>query len=81
MQDVSQAFVQAAILMGTLDASLFGIVVLSLQVSIAALIVAALIGLPLGAAVSVGRFPARRALIITFNAFMGLPPVVVGLLV
>jgi tungstate transport system permease protein len=40
-----------------------------------------LIGLPLGAAIAVGRFPGRQALIIMLNALMGLPPVVVGLLV
>ena len=49
--------------------------------SLLAVVFAALIGLPLGAALAVGRFPGRRALIILVNALMGLPPVVVGLLV
>jgi tungstate transport system permease protein len=44
-------------------------------------LLATLVGLPLGAAIAVGRFPGRRALIIVLNALMGLPPVVVGLLV
>jgi tungstate transport system permease protein len=40
-----------------------------------------LAGLPLGAAIAVGRFPARSAVIVLLNALMGLPPVVVGLAV
>ncbi len=54
---------------------------LSLEVSLSAVLVATLAGLPLGAAIAVGRFPGRRALIVLLNALMGLPPVVVGLLV
>jgi tungstate transport system permease protein len=42
---------------------------------------ASLVGLPLGAAIAVGRFPGRHALIVVLNALMGLPPVVVGLVV
>jgi tungstate transport system permease protein len=44
-------------------------------------LIATLFGLPLGAALAVGRFPGRRALIVLLNALMGLPPVVVGLVV
>ena len=61
--------------------SLSGIVALSLAVSLSAVAIASLIGLPLGAAIAVGRFPGRRTLIVLLNALMGLPPVVVGLLV
>jgi len=39
------------------------------------------LALPLGAVLAVGRFPGRRATIVLLNAFMGLPPVVVGLVV
>ena len=42
---------------------------------------ATLLGLPLGAAIAVGRMPGRRAVIVALNALMGLPPVVVGLAV
>jgi len=54
---------------------------LSLQVSLAAVCLAALIGLPVGAAVALLRFPGREVAIVTLNALMGLPPVVVGLVV
>jgi tungstate transport system permease protein len=81
MNDLGQAFLQAVRLLGSADAELLAIVALSLQVSIAAVVIAALIGLPLGAAFTVTRFPARRALVVLCNSLMGLPPVVVGLLV
>jgi tungstate transport system permease protein len=64
-----------------LDSGLAGIVVLSLQVSLSAALIATLLGLPLGAAIAVERFPGRQALIVLLNALMGLPPVVVGLLI
>jgi tungstate transport system permease protein len=63
------------------DVRLWEIVALSLQVSLSAVVLATLIGLPLGAAVAVGRFPGRQTLIVLLNALMGLPPVVVGLVV
>jgi tungstate transport system permease protein len=63
------------------DLRLWDIVALSLEVSLAAVLLATALGLPLGAAVAVGRFPGRRAVIVLLNALMGLPPVVVGLAV
>ena len=63
------------------DLRLWEIVILSLEVSLAAVLLATLLGLPLGAAVAVGRFPGRGAVIVLLNALMGLPPVVVGLAV
>src|SRR5262245_13382483 len=64
-----------------LDESLFSIIVLSLQVSISAVVVASILGLPAGAALAVGTFPGRHAMTILVNALMGLPPVVAGLIV
>jgi tungstate transport system permease protein len=60
---------------------LWDIVALSLQVSLSAVGLATLAGLPLGAAIAVGRFPGRPAVVVLLNALMGLPPVVVGLAV
>lgn len=81
MNDLGLAAQQALALIGSLDATLVGIVVLSLQVSLTAIVFSSAIGLPLGAAIAVGRFPGRQAVIVALNALMGLPPVVVGLLV
>jgi len=50
-------------------------------VSLSAVALATLVGLPLGAAIAVGRFPGRQAVIVVLNALMGLPPVVVGLFI
>ena len=68
-------------LVATLDLRLWEIVGLSLAVSLSAVVLATLLGLPLGAAIAVGRFPGRQAVIVVLNAVMGLPPVVVGLFV
>ena len=43
--------------------------------------IATLLGLPLGASIAVGRFPGRQTVIVLLNAFMGLPPVVAGLVI
>jgi tungstate transport system permease protein len=72
---------EAVGLIGTLDRDVVSIALLSLRVSLAAVLLGCAIGLPLGAAVAIARFPGRRAVITLLNAFMGLPAVVVGLLV
>lgn len=61
--------------------NLLQIVGLSLRVTLSALMLAAAIGLPLGALIGIARFPGRKAVIVVVNALMGLPPVVVGLVV
>ena len=78
---MSEALSAALALLIGLDAKLIEIVLLSLRVSLSAVAIAALLGLPLGAAIAVGRFRGRQAVIVVLNALMGLPPVVVGLLV
>jgi tungstate transport system permease protein len=65
----------------TLDTDLVEIVLLSLQVSLSAVLIASVVALPLGAVIALQRFPGRRGVVILLNALMGLPPVVVGLLV
>lgn len=75
------AFATALALLIGGDPQLFGIVALSLQVSLAATLIAAAIGLPIGAALALARFPGRQTIVVILNALMGLPPVVVGLVV
>ena len=81
MQDLGAAFGDAFRLLMGLDSDLVEIVSLSLQVSLGAVLIAAVAGLPFGAAVAVRRFRGRGAVIVVLNALMGLPPVVVGLFV
>jgi tungstate transport system permease protein len=70
---------QAWTMVVTGDAALYAIVALSLEVSLAAVILAALVGFPLGAALALVPFPGRGFATVLVNACMGLPPVVVGL--
>jgi tungstate transport system permease protein len=81
MGEIAQAFGTAFGLIAGFDRHLVGIVGLSLAVSLSAVVLATLLGLPLGAAVALGRFPGRQGAIAVLNGFMGLPPVVVGLFV
>ncbi|APX93431.1 ABC transporter permease [Halomonas sp. 1513] len=81
MPTADNAFTTALSLILTLDPALMDIVRLSLQVSLSAVLIAALIGLPLGAALALWAFPGRGMVVVMLNAFMGLPPVVAGLMV
>ena len=63
------------------DATLYAIVALSLYVSVCAVMLAALVALPFGAFLAQVKFPGRTFVVVVINAFMGLPPVVVGLAV
>jgi tungstate transport system permease protein len=79
MIDFADAFGTALRMIARLDRELIEIVSLSLRVSVAAVLLAAVLGLPLGAALALARFPGRGAAIAILNALMGLPPVVLGL--
>ena len=65
----------------TLWVRLFEVTILSLQVTLTATVLASIIGMPFGAWLALTRFRARRWIIATLNALMGIPPVVVGLIV
>jgi len=81
VEDIRIACFTALGLLISLDPDLLAIVRLSLSVSFSAVGLAALLGLPLGAAIAVWRFPGQPVVCIVLNALMGLPPVVVGLVV
>ncbi len=81
MQDFAASFLEAFQLVLGFNSGLLEIVWLSLKVSMTAVVVAAIIGLPIGAFLAVSRFPGRGIIIVTVTAMMGLPPVVVGLVV
>lgn len=81
MQSFADAFYHAVHLIVSFDPELAEIIGLSLYVTLSAVGLACLLGLPLGAALAIGRFPGRRVLVVMITALMGLPPVVVGLVV
>ncbi|MCA1241221.1 ABC transporter permease [Stappia stellulata] len=81
MQDFATTLWNAVGLILLGDADLIEIIALSLRVTLSAVVIACLIGLPLGALVGAFRFPGRGVVTVLLNALMGLPPVVVGLVV
>jgi tungstate transport system permease protein len=81
METLWDGFRNAFNLILSLDVELVGIVLRSFEISGIALLIATLLGLPVGAALGLKRFPLRGLVISTLNAFMGLPPVVAGLFI
>lgn len=81
MQDLGEAFSLALALVLSGDADLLEVVFLSLYVSLTATFAAIAIGVPSGAVLAITSFPGRKICLVTVNALMGLPPVVVGLIV
>ena len=78
---ITDSLNQAFALASLADSELAAIVMMSLQVSAAAILFALAVGVPTGTWLALGRFPGRRLLVAIANAGMGLPPVVVGLTV
>src|SRR5262245_32730014 len=81
MDLVTEAFAEAAQLIVGRDPELLRIAWLSLAVSGLAALLAAFVGVPLGAALHLARWPGRKPLVLVVNTGMGLPPVLVGLAV
>jgi tungstate transport system permease protein len=79
MDDFGTAVTLALTMIARGDAALYGIIRLSLEVSLSAAVIAGIIGSPAGAALAVYRFRCRGAVVLVVNALLGLPPVVVGL--
>lgn len=78
---MSSTFLDAVALLAHLDAAIVRIVITSLQVSITALILGTLVGLPLGAWLATEEFAGKRVAIVILNSMMGIPTVIVGILV
>jgi len=76
-----EPFGTALVLIASRDAQLMEIIGLSLGVTLTAVAIASALGLPLGAALALARFPGRAVLVVALNALMGLPPVVAGLVI
>jgi tungstate transport system permease protein len=79
MHSILNGFIGAFKLIFTINPELFNIILLSVQVSGSALLIATLLGLPMGAALAWRRVPLRGLVISLLNTGMGLPPVVAGL--
>ena len=78
--DLSSIFIEAFHIIISLDSDYKYVVLLSLQVSIIAVITSALISLPLSYIIAIKEFYLRNLIKIFINTLLALPPVVVGLL-
>ena len=78
---MSNAFQAALALLAHLDGGVLGIVLVSLQVSLTALLFGTLIGLPIGALLATEEFKGKRWIIVVLNTLMGVPTVIVGVLI
>lgn len=74
-------FQDAFALLAHLDAAVMGIVLVSLQVSLTALLFGTLIGLPIGALLATEEFKGKKVITIVLNTLMGVPTVIVGVVV
>ena len=81
MQLFSESLQTAFYLIVSGNSDLFEIIMLSIKVSLTSLLGSIVIGLPLGALLAIHRFRLRSIILSIFNALMGMPPVVVGLIV
>ena len=76
-----KAFEDALVLLIHLDSAVLGIVWVSIQVSLTALLFGTLLGLPIGALLATEEFRGKKGVIVTLNTLMGVPTVIVGVLV
>ena len=81
MEDLWRGLDTAIRLLASGDREVWGIVLLSLRVSLSATVVSLLLGVPVGATLALTRFPGRSLLVGLIHTGMGLPPVSVGLIV
>ena len=81
MQYFFEAFIKAVELIFSFDAELYGIIYLSLRVSIQAILVSIVLGIPLGVLIATKDFIGKRIVVNVINTLMSVPPVVVGLIV
>lgn len=68
-------------MLASFEPELYGIILLSLRVTLTALLFASLAGIPVGVLLGLSRFPGKAVVMNIVNAFMSLPPVVAGLAV
>lgn len=81
METILEGLIKALELLLSFDRELYSIILLSVEVSGLAVIISAVLGVPLGSLCALRRFPGRQFLITVLNTLMGLPPVVAGLII
>jgi len=76
-----EGFIEAFVLIFSFDEEIWEIIFLSIRVSGTAVILASIIGLPLGSYLGLREFRGKKPLSNLLNTFMGFPPVVMGLII
>ena len=79
--NIIEILTKSLILIFSFDRDLWEIIVLSLYVSITALILASFFGLLIGYYLAIKHILFKNFILIVLNSLMGIPPVVVGLIV
>ena len=79
--NILDIFINSLFLIISFDKSLWDIILLSLYVSFVALLIASILGLFFGYFLALNKFFLKNLILISINALMGIPPVVVGLIV
>lgn len=81
MDFIAQSFRMATALILSGDRDVMSAVATSLNVALWSVLFASVAGIPIGAAVALGRFPMKGAVRLALNSLMAMPTVVIGLLV
>lgn len=81
MQTIIEGLKEALVLIWSLDPELIQITLLSLRVSLTALLIAGILAIPTGSALALKEIPGKRFLLNIIYTLMGLPPVLAGLFV
>ncbi|MGQ9781458.1 MAG: ABC transporter permease [Nitrososphaeria archaeon] len=74
-----RSIMASPLLIDLLNKEIIGIIMLSFQVSLSAVFLGAIVGIPLGALLGLKDFKGKQLIVTLTNTLMGLPPVVVGL--
>ncbi len=81
METIIEGLKEGFKLIWSLDPEIIQITMVSLQVSLTALMLAGITGIPAGSALALKEIPGRRMMLNIIYTFMGLPPVLAGLIV
>ena len=81
MADIFESLRKACGLIASFDKELYGIITLTLIVTILSTVISSIIGVSLGVVLGSKEFCGKKLLIRLINTFMGVPPVVAGLVV
>jgi len=81
MTEIYKSFIEAFKLITSFDAEIYGIIALSLVVTISSTLIASVLAIPAGIVIGSSEFKGKRLITRLISTFMGLPPVVAGLIV